>query len=61
LRSGRISGARVAGARKDVDAVALTGAFERFEPDFAGVRQVPAGDQIVIAGRLFVPFEAKEV
>ena len=39
--------------------MALTGAFERFEPDFAGVRQVPAGDQIVIAGRLFVPFEAK--
>ena len=37
----------------------LAGALERFKPDFAGVRQVPAGDQIVIAGRFFVPFEAK--
>ena len=39
--------------------MALSGAFERFKPDFAGVCQVPAGDQIVIAGRLFVPFEAE--
>ncbi len=35
------------------------GTFERLKPDFAGVGQVPAGDQKVIPGRLLVAFEAK--
>ncbi len=39
--------------------MALAGTFERLKPDFAGVGQVPAGDQKVVPGRLLVAFEAK--
>ena len=37
----------------------LAGTLERLKPDFAGVGQVPAGDQKVVPGRLLVAFEAK--
>ncbi len=47
--------------RQDVDAMALAGTFERLKPDFAGVGQVPAGDQKVVPGAFLSPSRQNEV